>query len=87
MNRGVNTARLKLSFLLFFYRKNDKLGMVSRTGEAWKVGNLKITAEDIKKALEEKLDEWEEYIKEVDRRNLKAAKLARDFWVRWIKRI
>jgi len=42
----------------------------------------KITADDIKKALEAKLDEWEEYIREVDRRNLKAAKLARNFWVR-----
>ncbi len=56
--------------------------MVSRTGEAWKVGNLKITADDVKKALEAKLDEWEEYIREVDRRNLKAAELARNFWVR-----
>jgi len=43
---------------------------------------MEITAEDIKKALEEKLDEWEEYIREVDRRNLKAAKLARNYWVR-----
>ena len=42
----------------------------------------KITADDIKKALEAKLDEWEEYIREIDRRNLKAAKLARNFWVR-----
>jgi len=42
----------------------------------------KITADDIKKALEAKLDEWEDYIREVDRRNLKAAKLARNFWVR-----
>jgi len=43
---------------------------------------MKITAEDVKKALEAKLDEWEEYIKEVDRRNLKAAELARNYWVR-----
>jgi len=47
----------------------------------------KLKADDVKKALEAKLDEWEEYIREVDRRNLKAAKLARDFWVRWIRRI
>ena len=76
------SARLKLSFPLFFIGENEELGMASRTGEAWEVGNLKITAEDVKKALEAKLDEWEEYIREVDRRNLKAAELARNFWVR-----
>ena len=31
----------------------------------------KLKADDIKKALEEKLDDWEDYIREVNRRNLK----------------
>jgi len=31
----------------------------------------KLNADGVKKALEAKLDEWEEYIREVDRRNLK----------------
>jgi len=42
----------------------------------------KITAENIKKTLEEKLDEWEDHIKEVDRRNVRAAKFAHDFRVK-----
>jgi len=32
----------------------------------------KITADDIKKALEAKLDEWEDYIREVDKRDLRS---------------
>ena len=38
-------------------------------GDVVEIGKLK--ADDIKKALEEKLDEWEDYIREVNRRNLK----------------
>jgi len=41
-----------------------------------------ITAENIKEALEAKLDEWEDHIKEVDRRNARAARFAHDFWVK-----
>jgi len=41
-----------------------------RPDQKRKVG--KLNADDVKKALEEKLDEWEDYIREVDRRNLKA---------------
>lgn len=32
----------------------------------------KITGDDIRKALKENLDEWEDYIREVDKRNLRS---------------
>jgi len=32
----------------------------------------KITADDIRKALKENLDEWEDYIREVDKRDLRS---------------
>lgn len=41
-------------------------------GEISPLVNLKeVTADSIKKALEAQIDEWEEYIREVERRNLK----------------
>jgi len=41
-------------------------------GEISSLVNLKeVTADDIKKALEAQIDELEEYIREVERRNLK----------------
>jgi len=34
----------------------------------------KITADDIRKALKANLDEWEDYIREVDKRDLRSRK-------------
>ncbi|RLE91648.1 MAG: hypothetical protein DRJ46_02065 [Thermoprotei archaeon] len=44
--------------------------------------DMVITAENVKEALKAKLDEWEDHIKEVDRRNVRAAKFAHDFRVK-----
>ncbi len=42
----------------------------------------KITSRDVKKAVDRNWDSWEEYIREEELKDLKAAKLARNFWVK-----